>query len=104
VNYLNVRLSNSSTSNVKEMFYDKNYVAPELPRVVFADFGVQHAGESFFPNKPLRRGWFPIYLVENKCYTPDKKSNDRFAEHLNNVTIKTLLGLDWMEGLENDNS
>jgi len=76
MNYLNIRLSNGSTSNVKEMFYNENHVALELPRVVFVDFGVQYTGESFFPNNPSRRGWFPIYPVENKCYTSDKKSNN----------------------------
>ena len=81
LNYLNVGLSNSSTGNIKEIFYDKNYMVLELPRVVFVDFGVQYTGESFFPNDPSRRGWFLIYPVKNKCYISDKKSNDGFAEH-----------------------
>ena len=72
VKYLNIGLSNSSTGNIKEIFYDENHMVLELPRVVFVDFGAQYTGESFFPNDPSRSGWFPIYPVENKCYTPDK--------------------------------
>ena len=49
LNYLNVGLSNGSTGIVKEMFYDENHVAPDFPRVLFAHFGAQYTGESFFP-------------------------------------------------------
>ena len=39
LNYLNVGLSNGSTGIFKEMFYNENHVVPELPRIVFVDFG-----------------------------------------------------------------
>ena len=81
LNYLNVGLSNGSTGVIKEIFYDENHVALELPRVVFADFGVQYAEELFFSNDLSRSRWFLICPVENKCYSSDKKSNDGFAEH-----------------------
>ena len=98
-NFLNVGLSNGSTGIVKEIFYDSNRPAPQLPKFVFVDFGVQYTGRSFFPSNNTRKGWFPIYPVENKCYSPNTKLNclDENNENIFNESsrIMLLLKLCW---------
>ena len=94
-NFLNLGLSNGSTGIVKEIFYDTNRPAPQLPKFVFVDFGVQYTGRSFFPSNDTRKGWFPIYPVENKCYSPNTKLNclDENNEKVFNESSRIMLPL-----------
>ena len=45
------------------------------------DFGDSYTGESFFPNDPSKKGWFPVYPFKNSAYTADRTSSDGFKEH-----------------------
>ena len=58
-----------------------------LPKVVFADSDAEYRGDTFFPNSVSRKG-FPIYLVINKYYTPNRRGVDRYAEN-----ARTMLSL-----------
>ena len=80
-NYLQIGLSNGSTGIVREIIYDVDKPAPGLCKFVFIDFGTEYTGTSFFPNNEIRRGWFPIYPVTNKCYTPNRRGNDGYTEN-----------------------
>ena len=80
-NILNVGLSNSAIGIVKELFYNANKPAPALSKLVFVDFNVEYTGEMFFPNNKSRKGYFPIYPLQNKCFTLSRRSNEGYIEN-----------------------
>ena len=80
-NFLNLGLSNGSQGIVKEIIYEDGETAPSVPKFVLVDFGDSYTGESFFPNDPSKKGWFPVYPFKNSTYSIDGTSSDGFKEH-----------------------
>ena len=48
---------------------------------ILVDFGDSYTGESFFPNDPSKKGWFPVCLFKNLAFTADRISSDGFEQH-----------------------
>ena len=70
-------LVNGTTGVVKDFVFAEGVEAPCLPEYVWVDCGDQYKGETFFENNPERKGWVPIYPVENTYITNRNKRYSR---------------------------
>lgn len=57
-------LCNGVTGTIMDIVYDEGAKIPNLPSMIWVDFGDQYTGPSFFEGDDDRQGWVPIHPIE----------------------------------------
>ena len=72
---------NGSRGIVKEIIYKNEESAPAVPAIVWTEINTFN-GNTFFPNDPSRKKWFPIRPKSHIWWTEEKKKRGQVANSI----------------------